>query len=47
MGLERVRTGLLDGMTLTLRRVGVVAQGILDGYGPWAGYALLYLRASG
>jgi 3-methyladenine DNA glycosylase/8-oxoguanine DNA glycosylase len=22
-------------------------QAILDGYGPWAGYALLYLRASG
>lgn len=22
-------------------------QGVLDGYGPWAGYALLYLRASG
>ncbi len=22
-------------------------QAILDGYGPWAGYVLLYLRASG
>ena len=27
-------------------RTDAELQGILDGYGPWAGYALLYLRAS-
>ena len=28
-------------------RTDAELQGILDGFGPWAGYALLYLRASG